>query len=100
MPLYDYRCDQCGVFEGWAKMANSSQPAVCPSCGQAAGRLVTAPMLTALTPAIREAYTRNERSAHEPRMVSGSALHSHAQGHTHGHHTHRHHKKRPWMIGH
>ncbi len=100
MPLYDYRCHECGVFEAWAKMANSADAADCPTCGQAAERLVTAPMVPTLTPTLRDAYSRNERSAHEPRMVSGSAFHSQAQDHTHGHHKHRHHKKRPWMIGH
>jgi hypothetical protein len=47
----------------------------------------------------RIAHQRNEKSAHEPQVVSGSA-----HGHGHGAHHHHQHKhgvgQRPWMIGH
>jgi len=41
MPIYEYRCDQCGdIFEEWQKF---SDPVIdkCPSCGGHASRLIS-----------------------------------------------------------
>ncbi|NLF31791.1 MAG: zinc ribbon domain-containing protein [Planctomycetes bacterium] len=38
MPVYEYRCQQCGhEFENLARTMNAKAPA-CPKCGGAAGR--------------------------------------------------------------
>lgn len=43
MPLYEYSCTQCGVFDGIAPMAESSLPRRCP-CGNMASKVIrTAP---------------------------------------------------------
>jgi putative FmdB family regulatory protein len=39
MPLYEFRCPDCGLFEEWRAMADSSKPAHCPACTQAAQRI-------------------------------------------------------------
>jgi hypothetical protein len=56
---------------------------------------------------LRNAYMRNEKSAHEPKVVRSEPHHHHAHG-SHGHAngagdrlgSHLHQSSRPWMIGH
>jgi len=88
MPLYEFKCRDCGPFEQWRTMAESSHPAHCPSCQQTATRLFSAPML--LTGTLRLSKKANP----EPQLVQRSQsepvapkLRSHAEG-------------RPWMISH
>ncbi len=45
MPLYEFRCDHCGVFDLWRTMAESDAPAECPDCKEAARRVFSPPML-------------------------------------------------------
>jgi putative FmdB family regulatory protein len=112
MPLYDYHCDQHGSFRAWRGLSEARAPVPCPGCDQPAPRLVVAPSLGILPSVTRRAHERNEKSAHEPRVMTkesgagdhghthahGHAGHSHGQGHSHGH---RHGAGgRPWMIGH
>jgi putative FmdB family regulatory protein len=40
MPLYEYECDDCGVFEVLSSKGRSH--ADCPECGQRAGKIVSA----------------------------------------------------------
>jgi putative FmdB family regulatory protein len=76
MPLYDYHCAGCGGFSDLRPMAQSADPADCPSCGAAAPRvLVSSPMLATMDAGQRLAHGRNERSAHEPRHSSERARH-------------------------
>ncbi len=44
MPLYEYRCPQCGTFE---KMQKFSDPVLreCPTCGQGVTKLLSAPAI-------------------------------------------------------
>lgn len=66
MPLYEYECDQCGVFTALRKMSESSHPAECTACGVLSPRIVSAPRLAILDKFQRSAHERNEKSAHEP----------------------------------
>ena len=34
MPLYQFCCDSCGVFEKWMAIADFDKPASCPECQQ------------------------------------------------------------------
>jgi hypothetical protein len=70
---------------------------------------MVAPNLALMAPNRRIAHQRNEKSANEPQVVSGSELrqgkaarHAHHQHHPHRHgHGHKHGVGgRPWMIGH
>ena len=111
MPRYDYSCERCGPFEAWRPMSEYSAPSDCPSCGSPAPRMVTAPFIANMNPHTRIAHERNEKSAHEPRVMSrgemnrlgtkrsGGATHDHHH-HGHGRHAHHRHSGRPWMIGH
>jgi putative FmdB family regulatory protein len=88
MPLYEFKCTDCGVFDQWRTMAESSHPAYCPTCQEPAKRIFSAPML--LTGSLR----LNKKANPEPQLVQRSnpepvtpKLRSHAEG-------------RPWMISH
>jgi putative FmdB family regulatory protein len=100
MPLYDYACPRCGPFSTWGTVLAHEQPADCPDCGEASPRMVAAPNLSCTSSGVRLAHERNERSAHEPRLVTHEQMHGthsahghgHAYGHAHGHghgHAHR-----------
>lgn len=102
MPLYDYHCAECGGFRAWRRMSEAGDPIPCPSCDEPAVRSVVAPSLALMPSNNRTAHQRNEKSAHEPKVVSG---HGHGAGHHHHGHSHGHGHGhgaagRPWMIGH
>jgi putative FmdB family regulatory protein len=100
MPVYEYRCPRCGVFAELAPMSAAAQPAACPSCRQPAPRIPSVPRLTTLSPALRQAHERNERSAHEPRRAARSTC---GAGCGHAPHTPAPRPagpRRPWMLGH
>jgi len=74
MPFYDYCCGEHGVFEGLATVAECVEPQPCPACGAPAARVIAAaPALLDMAPALRDAFARNERSCHEPRLHLGDA---------------------------
>lgn len=88
MPLYEFKCSQCGGFDQWRSMAESSYPAHCPTCQALATRLISAPML------LNSPLRLSQKANPEPQLVQRTSqdsakptLHSHAQG-------------RPWMISH
>ena len=108
MPLYDYECQSCGTFREWRSMAEWETNAPCPSCLLPSPRLAAAPMLAVLSSNNRIAHERNERSAHEPKVVRTEDL-------PRGHHRHPGVSRlikqqfgdvhpsppsRPWMVGH
>jgi putative FmdB family regulatory protein len=43
MPLYEFRCPACGIFDEWRSIADRSQPAICPSCQKSANRIMSIP---------------------------------------------------------
>lgn len=68
MPYYDYSCDECGPFTGFAAMADYDKPGACPCCGAEARRaLFTAPKLAIVGSATRHAHETNEKARHEPK---------------------------------
>ncbi len=88
MPLYEFKCDKCGVFDQWRTMAESSLPAICPECQEDAKRIFSAPMLLS-------GSLRLKKETSEPQLIKRSQdreperpkLKSHTGG-------------RPWMISH
>lgn len=115
MPLYDYRCDTCGEFREWQSMSRSGEPVPCPSCRAPSPRSIQAPNMNLMAAGRRVAHERNEKSAHEPRVMTRSELDrvgkpmGHHHGHAHGHgskpkgskgRAHVHRSNRPWMVGH
>jgi putative FmdB family regulatory protein len=113
MPLYEYVCGRCGPFSGWGSMQAYAQPASCSHCGTTSPRMVASPNLARSSHPVRLAHERNERSAHEPRVMrreqmpgghDADAHHDHAhpaappQAAPLGKNLHR--STRRWMIGH
>jgi putative FmdB family regulatory protein len=89
MPLYGYTCLSCGPFSTWGSMLAHDEPMPCPGCGQASPRMIAAPNLACTSSNVRLAHERNERSAHEPRVVSHAQLHADRSSQVGGH-SHRH----------
>ncbi|HEU4658453.1 MAG TPA: zinc ribbon domain-containing protein [Capillimicrobium sp.] len=91
MPLYGFACDRCGPFDVRRSMSEASAPARCPSCGREARRVFTPPGLALLATPVRGALEREERSAHEPEVVTtkrGRPM------------PHRHGPAPPWVLSH
>lgn len=91
MPLYEFRCETCGIFEQRRSLEEASNPMLCPTCQAVAKLIISAPGIIMTPYALR---SRVERSA-EPQVVKRSQ-----EPTTHKHHHHHHHQGRPWMIGH
>lgn len=120
MPVYQYDCADCGVFEVRRPMSQWQRPAECPGCGVSRPRVICAPHIRGGRSASRfKLEERNERSAFEPKLVQHVGRknqdledqgytkhrnrgHKHGHGHGHGHeHSHGHAgAHRPWMVGH
>ncbi len=96
MPIYGYDCKACGPFTEMQSMSRSSEPMPCPDCGKPARRSISAPFIANMDPKNRIAHQRNEKSANEPKVMSGKPP---GHDHKHGrHHAHKH--GRPWSLGH
>ncbi|EMR13518.1 regulatory protein fmdB [Methylophaga lonarensis MPL] len=114
MPLYDYRCEQCGTFTALRKMHQAGDDITC-DCGLPARRVVTAPHLALMDGATRIAMARNEKSADSPRLArrsscgctgahtcktDSSASSKHQEGNSTGLKMQTKKTARPWMLGH
>ncbi|NER78059.1 MAG: zinc ribbon domain-containing protein [Leptolyngbya sp. SIO1D8] len=63
MPLYEFKCDPCGVFDEWRSLADRNVPAYCPIC-QKLGKRVFSP------PTMLSGSLRLRQEIQEPRLVS------------------------------
>lgn len=87
MPLYDYRCNECGDFEQWLQISDLDLPVYCSDCDQVANRLISAPNISLnsgrfpIQSETPQVVTRKERSAPPPRVQEAKA-------------------GRPWMVSH
>lgn len=91
MPVYAFRCPSCGPFDLSRPMAEAGKPARCPACGGEARRIFTPPGLALLQKPVRRGLEFEEKSAHEPEVVTekkGRPL------------PHVHAPKPPWVLGH
>lgn len=58
MPRYEYDCPRCGSFSEFRPMAEHELPAVCPSCGTEAPRLLLSfPMVSTGTASVSRSDT-------------------------------------------
>jgi putative FmdB family regulatory protein len=91
VPVYAFTCAACGPFDVMRPMAAAGAPARCPECGSDARRVFSPPGLALIARPVRRALDIEEKSAHEPEVVSekrGRPL------------PHRHASSPPWAIGH
>ena len=106
MPLYDYSCPQHGNFSRLLPLARRNEEIGCPDCGGLSERVISAPRLALMNPQNRNAWERNERSAHEPLSAKKHSCSHHHHGTEHKHHAKQTELKRgaingrPWMLGH
>ncbi|AXY67483.1 zinc ribbon domain-containing protein [Thermosynechococcus sichuanensis E542] len=66
MPLYEFRCSTCGIFEEWRSLAQSSEPAFCPECQQLGRRIFSVPAVN-----LSSSLPRPSRGS-EPELVQRS----------------------------
>ena len=86
MPVDEFRCDECGLFEKWLAIAECSNPATCPSCEQFAKRIFSPPAV--LSGSLR---LKTENSA--PQLVKRDKEPEVPKFRNHA-------GSRPWTIGH
>ena len=108
MPIYEYQCEEHGNFTRQIEIAKRNDDCFCPACGTITKRVISAPSLSLMSDTNREAWSRNEKSAHEPMRKK-----KHVCSHSCNHGSHdksssnnqsgymqAQNKGRPWMLGH
>ncbi|MBO1923059.1 zinc ribbon domain-containing protein [Thiomicrorhabdus sp. 6S3-12] len=69
MPVYDYKCQEHGIFHELATIDDAAEPMPCPHCKELAPRiLMVPPEILDMAPEKRKAIERNEKAQHEPKM--------------------------------
>ena len=91
MPVYAFTCAGCGAFELVRPMAEAAAPALCPACGAQARRVFTPPGLSLLAKPLRRALEVEEKSVHEPEVVTQKRGRPRP---------HRHAASPPWVLSH
>ncbi|PSB57534.1 FmdB family zinc ribbon protein [Chamaesiphon polymorphus] len=89
MPLYEFRCNDCGIFDEWRTMTESNAIAYCPQCQESAKRIFSIPGIQ-LNGALRLKKTENPEPKLAKKQDSDPAQRSRAKSHG----------GRPWMINH
>lgn len=85
MPLYEFRCDDCGVFDLWRSMSESSNPAHCPGCDTQGKRIFSPPMILSTG--------RIQKVSAEPKLIARNLKPKPPRVQYHS-------GSRPWMVGH
>ncbi len=70
MAIYEYQCDDDGVFEITRSLGALPESIACPVCRSEARRVFSAPMLSRSPRALVAAIDHAEKSRHEPAVVS------------------------------
>jgi putative FmdB family regulatory protein len=91
VPIYAFTCGPCGPFEVTRSVAQAGAPAWCPTCGAEARRVFTPPGIALLAKPVRGLLELEQKSAHEPAVVSEK---------TGRPRPHAHQPTPPWMLSH
>jgi putative FmdB family regulatory protein len=103
MPIYEYECQQHGLFEEMRPMQRSAEGADCPECACSAPRVLSPTRTNVVPRATSVAHARNEKSQHSPEVCT------HAHGHSQQHAKQKkprpgqlqaYRGKRPWVMEH
>lgn len=87
MPLYEYKCQDCGVFDAWRSLTERDCAPDCPTCDLPSHRIFSPP--TAMLSGSLRLKVENP----EPKLVKKDLE---PKKQTIKHHT----GGRPWAIGH
>jgi putative FmdB family regulatory protein len=68
--IYEYRCDDDGVFEVTRPLGTPLKSIACPVCGSEGRRVFSKPMLLSSPRALVAAIDHAEKSRDEPEMVT------------------------------
>jgi putative FmdB family regulatory protein len=68
--IYEYRCDDDGVFEVTRPLGTPLKSIACPVCGSEARRVFSKPMLSSSPRALVTAIDHAEKSRDEPEVVT------------------------------
>jgi putative FmdB family regulatory protein len=88
MPLYEFRCASCGLFEEWRTIAERSNPAYCPDCTQTGQRVFSSQGLISLNGRLRLSS-----QAAAPQLIQKTLEPPEQRIKTHA-------GSRPWMVTH
>lgn len=87
MPLYDYKCQDHGLFHALATMDEFDKPQPCPQCGVMSAKVILLPShLFKVDDRERKARDRNEKAMHSPILstpeyrAEEQARHEHRHG--------------------
>ena len=87
MPLYDYKCQDHGLFHALATMDEFDKPQPCPQCGVMSAKVIMLPShLFKVDDSERKARDRNEQAMHSPILstpeyrAEEQARHEHRHG--------------------
>lgn len=69
MPVYQYRCPECGVVERFHAIGTAPPAETCPGCGNPARRVFSPPSLRRTPAPLASAFEHAERSRHDPAVV-------------------------------
>jgi putative FmdB family regulatory protein len=72
MPIYEFLCPQNHRFEKLSPLRASHATILCPSCGLAARRLVSAPSLNKIDPKRKKLVEQTESTAEHPKEVTST----------------------------
>jgi putative FmdB family regulatory protein len=89
MPLYEFRCKDCGTFDEWRMMNESNAIAYCPQCQASAKRIFSIPGVR-LNGALRLTKTENPEPKLATKIDADRERYTRAKSHG----------GRPWMINH
>jgi putative FmdB family regulatory protein len=70
MATYEYRCEQDGVFEVTRGIGTAPESVLCPACSGEARRVFSPPMLLSVPRAVVAALDHEEKTRHEPDVVT------------------------------
>lgn len=107
MPLYEFYCKSCGLFEQMVSLNEAEGGVCCPKCEVKAKHIFSPPSFTRVFSGTRHTMLRRAEKGREPRVVrrgEGDPLEAtlpkvHKQKHGHLH-SHGDPSYPPWMIKH
>ena len=70
MPIYEFKCGSGHISEQQLPMSSEHRTRECPSCGDVANRMISAPAVRRVDGARARAVEATQKSAYEPAVVN------------------------------